>query len=305
MIWLLWLIIGISILFFLGTVFYKQTIQEYRINQVDWSNRSKLIDLWEERIPIVIRDSPVPPIWTFDDIEARQIYRNFTIDTNAVNAVNAVNGANAVKPSVKEWTLKAAPDAVTVWNKQKAVDLAAAADFEPWIKTIWLPSLEGLTSWMTNVFPMKPHFWAGSRGLLHLKANWTLIFPTESSIILTLLTEKENSYLPTQWENTFPRKYTNADTPYVSSIQYIDVILRPGHSILVPAHWKIAWENDSSEAAENVPLVCMIDIHSPISWINDSLTAPKAAAVAAAAFVDSKKQKKKPKRQQRHQSNDE
>jgi hypothetical protein len=256
MIWIIWVLLFLVVLFFLGTIFYKQTIQEYRINQLDWDNRSKLIDIWEERVPIVVRDTPLPPIWTKSDIEVRKLYQNFKL--------NVPGGSTAVM--LRDWILGAPYDAVCPWNSEDAATFAAAAGFEPWIRTIWLPCMDGIKSWAPSLFPLVPRFWAGARGLSIFTANWTLIFPTENSIIVTLLTEKENEYLPSQWKNSFPRQYTNADTPYVSSIQYLDVILRPGHSLWVPAHWKVAWE--AEKKSDITPLVCTIDVHSPISLIS-------------------------------------
>jgi len=295
MIWIIWVLLFIVVLFFLGTVFYKQTIQEYRINQLDWDNRSKLIDIWEERVPIVVRDTPLPPIWTKSDIEVRKLYQNFKLNIPD-------NGAAATQPKqqtmLQDWILGAPYDAVCIWGSEDAASFAAAAGFEPWIRTIWLPCMDGIKSWAPNLFPIVPRFWAGARGLTLFTANWTLIFPTENSIIVTLLTEKENEYLPSQWKNSFPRQYTNADTPYVSSIQYLDVILRPGHSLWIPAHWKVAWE--AEKKSEITPLVCTIDVHSPISWLSykSSLTASDATksvivgAITATAKAKANSQKK-------------
>ena len=265
MIWIVWIILGAVILFFLGTVFYKQTIQDYRINQIDWTNRDKLINLWEERVPIVVRDTPLPPIWTKSDIEARSIYKTMIVEDKKLSDTSQ-NLELQQQKSLHDWILTAPWDSKIPWTKHDAADFAASSNFETWIRTIWMPCMDGIRSIIPSIFPIKTHFWAGSHGLTIFKANWTLIFPTESSIIVTLMTEKEDQFLPSNWPNSFPRQYTNSDTPYVSSIQYIDIILRPGHSLWIPAHWKVAWEPEKK--SEIVPLVCTIDVHSPISWIN-------------------------------------
>ena len=304
MIWIIWLLLFIVVLFFLGTVFYKQTIQEYRINQLDWDNRSKLLDIWEERVPIVVRDTPLPPIWTKSDIEVRKLYHNFklNIPSGSAAAAAAQQQQQQQQTILRDWILGAPYDALCIWGSEDASRFAAAADFEPWIRTIWMSCMDGIKSWAPSLFPIVPRFWAGARGLNIFTANWTLIFPTENSIIVTLLTEKENEYLPSQWKNSFPRQYTNADTPYVSSIQYLDVILRPGHSLWVPAHWKVAWE--AEKKSDITPLVCTIDVHSPISWLSykSSLTASDTAKsiIVGAAVTASRDSKKKLKNRSRH-----
>ncbi len=54
------LFIIIAVLFVIGALFYKQSIQEYRINQIEWEQRHELDSLLEERAPIVVTKGTTP-----------------------------------------------------------------------------------------------------------------------------------------------------------------------------------------------------------------------------------------------------
>ena len=68
-----WLV-GFAVLFFLGAVFYKQSIQEFRLNQIEWDQRHQIDTLFDERVPLVVRGIPASPVWTQEDIMVRDFY---------------------------------------------------------------------------------------------------------------------------------------------------------------------------------------------------------------------------------------
>ena len=68
-----WLV-SFAVLFFLGAVFYKQSIHEFRLNQIEWDQRHQIDALFDERVPVVVRGVPVSPVWTQDDIMVRDFY---------------------------------------------------------------------------------------------------------------------------------------------------------------------------------------------------------------------------------------
>ena len=105
--------------------------------------------------------------------------------------------------------------------------------------------------------------------------------------MVNLITTGQDDYLPHPWEGTFPSLYTIGDTPYVWSIKFMDVILRPGHALFVPAHWKIAWEPTEEMMELGVPFVCTVDLHTPWSWL-----ATKAWIRATTPVVPQKKRKR-------------
>lgn len=246
---MIWWLLAFVVVFFLGVLFYRQRIEEYRLNQIEWPQREQLGELQEERIPIVVRGMPRAPIWTYTDVQARGQYSTLRVGAEGLALPN--------------WISTAGPDSAAPYGAAVAESLAQIAMVEPWLAATWLPSLEAVRRALPTLFPMIPSVWAGARGLTTSQAQWTLLFPTDGEIVVTLMNDKEKAFLPAGWEGTFPRAYTAADTPFVGSLNYIDIILRPGHALWIPAHWKYAWEN--LEGAPSVPLVCKVDVHTPIS----------------------------------------
>ena len=48
-------------------------------------------------------------------------------------------------------------------------------------------------------------------------------------------------------------------------LKFIDIILRPGNCVFMPAHWFVSWTTTST--ATNTPMVCSISYHTPISFL--------------------------------------
>jgi hypothetical protein len=51
----------------------------------------------------------------------------------------------------------------------------------------------------------------------------------------------------------------------VGDLKFIDIIVRPGNCIFMPAHWFVSWT--TTPEASVVPMVCEIAYHSPISFL--------------------------------------
>jgi hypothetical protein len=71
-----------------------------------------------------------------------------------------------------------------------------------------------------------------------------------------------SSSLPHQWKGVFLDRLTLADTPFVNDLKFIDIKLRPGHILWIPAHWMYCF---TSEMKDVCPMTCMIEYHSIIS----------------------------------------
>ena len=106
------------------------------------------------------------------------------------------------------------------------------------------------------------HCWAGNRGL-HKTVAWTL-FITDSQLSVTIMPESMESFLPAQWLNQFPTEFTQKDTPFVTDLKYIDIVLRPGTALFIPPHWFVSYTGTTDLS---VPLVSTISYHTPISYL--------------------------------------
>ena len=52
----------------------------------------------------------------------------------------------------------------------------------------------------------------------------------------------------------------------MQDLKFIDIKLRPGNCLFMPAHWFWSWANSNKESTRPV-MTCTISYHSPISNI--------------------------------------
>ncbi len=239
---LLWILL-IGILFFLGAVFYKQTVQEYKLNQIEWTQIDTLSDLMDEGTPFIIRNAPISPVWNMMDIQSRDAFKELA-----------------------DWATHVKTDALMPWHGHMASHYARLANMDPWIDETWLHHIP----FQRRLIPRELQLWVGGRGLYQEHAAWVAVMPTEGSILATVLATKEDKYLPAAWQGRFADSMTQADTPYVSQIKYLDIKLRAGTVLFLPAHWKLSWQSASEE---ELPFVCIMHLHTPISKLASLISA--------------------------------
>lgn len=237
-----------SVLFLILTFFYKQAICEFRINQIEWLQKEQINDLLSEKVPLVIRSIPNTNVWSFDDIINRSCFDNIPIFKEI---------------GLKDWIIQSDINAICPWKYQQAEKIASISGISIWADKWFRPQFIHplLSYWMIP----KYHCWAGQLGLHKTFATWTCILPIDTEIIVTILSENMESFLPTQWKNKFPSQLTNKDTPFIKDIKFIDIIIRPGTCLVMPPHWFISWT--STENSTQLPMVSTISYHTPISLL--------------------------------------
>ena len=73
------IIILCFVIFIILTFFYKQSICEFRINQIEWSQKDNIQELLHEKIPLVIRTIPSAAFWTNADVTNRSCYDSIPV----------------------------------------------------------------------------------------------------------------------------------------------------------------------------------------------------------------------------------
>ena len=250
---LTWILI-ICIIFFLGAVFYKQTIQEYKLNQIEWNQGDRIGELFEEGTPFIVRSTPICPVWTNADVSQRSDFKELA-----------------------DWVSVVDAQGIMPWHDHMATIYGKKALLDPWLDEIWTPVLPRIRSILHFLFPRDVQVWAGGRGLYEQKAAWTLLFPTQGAIIVTMMSKKEDKYMPAGWQGRFADSFTVADSPYVSQLKYLDIKLRPGTALFIPAHWKVSWTAAPlTETDAILPFVAIIGLHTPISKLATAVTKQSA-----------------------------
>jgi hypothetical protein len=238
------IIFVILLCFMIFTFFYKQAIHEFRINQVNINQKEVMVELWKERVPLIIRGLPRNPLWTRDDVLQRACYQTVSIFTDY---------------SFMDWIKAGNAGTVCPWEYEQAEKIARLSGIGIWAKQHVEPLL---SAW--GLIP-RYEAWAGSVGLHRTYASWTCILPVEGDIIVTIFPETMEKYLPSGWRRTFPRGWTKSDTPFVSDIKYMDIVVRAGTALFMPPHWYVSWT--STDVSSVLPMVFSLSYHSPISLI--------------------------------------
>jgi hypothetical protein len=243
-----WIIIGIWIIA-VTWFFYKQAIHEFRINQVNASQRDALLELWKERVPLVIRELPRISLWTRSDVIERPCYERLAIFRDQ---------------TLPGWIQGAPGDAICPWQEDEgtAMTVAGVTGIPIWATSHLHPLLGGgFAQWKI----IRYHAWVGRVGIHRTYASWTCILPTEGDIVVTLFPETMEMYLPPGWKGGFPTEWSKRDTPFVEEIKYMDVVVRTGTCLFLPPHWFVSWCGHEKEVGP--PMVYTVAYHTPVSWV--------------------------------------
>jgi hypothetical protein len=240
------ILLVLGVILIILTLFYKQAVCEFRINQLEWSQKENLLPTLQEKIPLVVRGLPQATFWSMEDALSRDCYTNIPIFQEM---------------SLVEWLSSASPQSPCPWKYQQAERIASVSGMAVWAKK-WLHPIIIPRLWKGWWQP-RYHCWAGNIGLRKTLATWTYIFPVDGEIVVSIMPETVEHALPEQWLDQFPSQFTAKDTPFLSDIKYMDIILRPGNGIFMPAHWFVSWVGKQ----ERIPMVGTISYHSPISLL--------------------------------------
>ena len=244
------IVLILLVLFLILTFFYKQAVCEFRINQMEWSQKGELTSLLSEKVPLVVRSMPSATFWTHDDVLVRPCFQNIPIFRET---------------TLVDWITTANADSVCPWKYPQAETVAQAAGIQvwaqKWINPVVIHPL--LRWWMTPRY----HCWAGNMGLRKTFATWTCLFPVDGDIVVSVMSEQVESSLPASWVGCFPGTLTAKDTPFVGDLKFVDIILRPGNCLFMPAHWFVSWVGAQDKESKAAPMVCTISYHTPISLL--------------------------------------
>jgi hypothetical protein len=214
---------------------------------MEWSQKEKLSELLGEKIPLVVRSIPLATFWTHDDVVTRTCFQNIPIFKET---------------SLVQWISSSTPELTCPWKYSQAETIANVSGLKIWAQKYINPTvISPFLRWWMNP---KYHCWAGNVGLRKTTATWTCLFPVDGEIVVTIMSELVESSLPSNWVGCFPATLTNKDTPFVGDLKFIDIILRPGNCLFMPAHWFVSW---TSEHSDKTPMVCTISYHTPISLL--------------------------------------
>jgi hypothetical protein len=247
------IIICCAILFLVLVFFYKQTSDQFHILQIEAEKISTVKELLQEKNPIVIRGMGIPKILTPDILKATPRLHGMPLSQTLRLADLLEVPTHSSKIPPLELSLR----------KQ----LASEVGLSVWAEHSLLPVFLGNNpSWFLS---MNSQAFIGSVGMEKSVAYSTLIYPTHGTFLCSIALESAEKYLPKSWKGKYISDLTLGDTPLLREIQFIDVVLRPGHILHIPPHW--IYSIKSTSDPDVIPLFGIIEIHHPISHLSSLL----------------------------------
>jgi len=240
------LILGVCI------VAYRGAIHEFQILQRDYEPNMTWKDLISEQLPIVIRNIPKYWIggWTQSNTEnktwttiVREKGRGFRTTWNVW-----IQGSHTTMPENIQ-------DIVTAMKLQNTSEHMIADGFSHWS---WIPHYRV----NPHVLPVK-----GFRGVRKTVAEFTGIIATDGAPI-ELWIAHEGAIPPTvstPLTGKNPWEQTTTEIPWIDTVKYIEIKLRPGNAIFIPRHWWYAIR--SPIESDTTSWYIQNEFHTPISWL--------------------------------------
>lgn len=240
------LFIFLGVAFFIAVLFYKQANESFEIIQLNADRISELPTLYSDHSPIVLRDIKIPSIGTYESLSKRSTIMNMMVAPSF-----SFKSLLSSEGSLKEFK----------WKSETAQFLSKESGLTTWFQHHLYPQL--LPSPYTSFFySYKCGLWIHHKGLSKTTAFQTLILPTQGVAKVSLLLPKMIPYLPSNWQGRSFSSLSLNDTPLLNQIQYIDVKVRAGNALLLPAHLIVDISTDSDTA-----WIFVAEIHHPISRI--------------------------------------
>jgi hypothetical protein len=225
----------ISFLFLIYVFFYKQTTNEYSINQLEFINISKLNNLLYDKIPIIIKGAPVPQC-----IQPQTI-----LNTKRFTKI------------LSDYLLK--KDPTIPRSKDFETYIANETGFQVFGEHYWHSFFHTHIA-SKYISSIKTNICFGSKPIIKTNAIYTLIAPIEGKYTCSLVNNEFTKYVVPN--------INSIDQINVSEkqVQYIDIILKPDTILIIPPHWHYIMKEDNQYSYYSV-----IEYHEPISLLMNYL----------------------------------
>lgn len=217
---------------------YSREVQEYIFAQT--ARLEDIQSVLSEKTPIVIEIGELP--WRPE--MAKVMDWSVTTENNTQSVQTWLNDPN--RESVSSDTLLV--ESIGLETGLADIDDARAK----W----WIPGLQNMA-----VDVLKPY---EVMGLSWIVAERQWVGCSSGLITVWLVHSRYRRYLP---ENKDPWTLTKETAPYIGRVQYIEVVLKPGWCIGLPAHWGYSIRNDRADG-----WIWMAEQHSPMSLLLNEIT---------------------------------
>lgn len=239
------LIVGICVIAYRGAVHEFQILQRDYIAQTPWS------ELLNEQLPVIIRTIPKSLRGGWN--ESRTHQKRWPVYVRD----------NYGKKYKTTWDMYLQEK--TPYQPENSSELAIIAKLDETLEN-WVA--DGFHKWYWLPGSIPSAYVAQSGFVQGVQRTWseaTLVTNTEGGPLHIWLAH--GGAIPSNVVNSLygknPWIQTTDDIPWISEVKYIEIILRPGNTLLIPRHWYYA-----IQSSDETPVWFWIgEFHSPISWI--------------------------------------
>jgi hypothetical protein len=222
--------ITLCVAFFIAVWFYKQRRESIELVQVEFTNAfTTLHELVEEKQPIVIRGCPFPPVLTQEKLAEIPRLNPFPLRIGGPTLQDYRIRPESILPDEQ---VSGIPILSPAMSRTLAHELVLDRWASHTLKDIFT-EFTGLIGLFTST---RVSTILGGHGMKRATAIYTCLLPTQGTYILSLVNKRSESFLPDRWTYRYPDTLSINDTPLVGEVQFIDIIVRPGTMVAVPAH---------------------------------------------------------------------
>lgn len=241
---LLLLIVGLCV------VAYRGAIHEYQILQKTYSPEINWSELYGEQLPIVIRNLPK----------------------------HLLGGWSAAKTANKKWLVFLRGDDgkkyKTTWdtwlaNKEcrqplNATELAEAAGLDITLEN-WMADDMRRWSYLSPETP-SPYVLSNTVPVQKNAAEFTVITATDGGPLEIWLAHEGavSAKVARELDGQDPWTVTSDVVPWINTVKYVEIKLRPGNTLLIPCHWWYALRPADTQAPA---WFWKSNLNTPISWV--------------------------------------
>ena len=232
-----WILILVIILC-ISIWYYTQSVSEYGLAQIKESQISmQLAQVWDEKKPVVISDVRAQEIWLANSLRQTKYW-------SAEPSWNTYENTGLYIPTHQGRT-----------KEQAWAEILGITQIQKTILTKWFE----LSPW---IFHTKTEAHIGAEGL-RTSFGWATSYSCTQGIArCILLHNAQKAKMPDGWKGLRWKDATFTHHPLWVQVQYIEVVLRPGTTLLVPPHWIVAIE--PADTNETIWWI-RSDVHHPIS----------------------------------------
>ena len=232
-----------AFIFLVAVFFYKQALEQFDVLQIEATQLEQLPKLLSEKSFLVVRSLPPIQLWTTETV--KDIQRIHNVPYGSSKLLEIAEGSVKVLPSN---------------YPSPSEKLAEQVGINTWVEKTWLPRIVD-SSWFAWAFSSRSEVAIGSKGLRKSVAYTTMILPTENDILVSVMPESSETYLPSTWQGKLFAKIKRAEAPLIGEVKYLDIKVRKGSALFVPPHWIINIQQDG----ENIPWFLWVEYHHPMS----------------------------------------